>query len=957
MSNVDFENAITVLQQPGSSKKALKALICIRSEVDWPRNKANVVRLRERGCLKQITGILLNSKHKHHIDLALSILGNCLMDRICTSEVVTQYNIMSILNQLLKKHPKEDSINGRVFRIIGNMCQHRDQWSSVLIDKKPYIITHLVEIIKSASKDVADGELKITDATIMTSLRALRELVNGNTVDALVKQFGALKAIGALFIKYSLIWQENKEQEKMLIDIVRVIQEYSKFQLYHSIIEMRNTERGDSLVHLANVLMLAPRRIVKIVMNFIKSCQLQSEIPIPEICAKFIDVLEKHSIVDELHGHYSEYLQCLCYLLDHPANRNQERCGKAVPLLIKVLKDFQQASDKVVQNCILLFNTLNKFKYEDSLMLEQLKHGIVEVIVEKLTWVVGSPEVLNLKHATEKKRKYTFGPCCNNQEPNKRSLLHDNNIQTSVGRPSSPNSSDDDLNSFVVSLTARSPSPMSSSDSESANMSWSDAGSSPQRNVSSGHDSDSDYSPVCSEVDEAEFPLEDITQGSYNSDPLPSIADVDEEEERIAEAEPHTVILSSLKRTLGKEILKLLKSYAKLGPQLQLANEDLLMQLTKCAISEDFNYSNIITHIINSHYYIIPIMKTNYIQSLFAMRQYPQDHDTCFTCNLHQRVSYNILTTFVDIAETGAGKGDIAHQLVKGDTETKEMLVWAIPYLIREGATIRFLMLQCGGLKLLVNLLQKDNAEHQRKSLFGLSLMASNCLIPNPTKTSTNCNKLNITAKTYEVPSGTDQVVTFLFDNGELVDADRDYLMEKSDFFKVLLSGHFKESGQNQVTLACAKADSFRCMLVLLEVDKKVIVGSAIDLELETLLDVILLCDRYLLDELCVSLTECVEKFHIEVDTVPTIYKWSIESGTNLLRGEAVCYALVAPVNEREKYKMFKTLFKLDYREQLAGDIEKIFERCLSMSFYKQRGMDIKKKHVKMRDRLLKKYV
>jgi len=60
---------------------------------------------------------------------------------------------------------------------------------------------------------------------------------------------------------------------------------------------MRNTERGDSLIHLSSVLILAPRKIVKIVMNLIKSSQLQSELPIPEICSKFVEMLEKHSII------------------------------------------------------------------------------------------------------------------------------------------------------------------------------------------------------------------------------------------------------------------------------------------------------------------------------------------------------------------------------------------------------------------------------------------------------------------------------------------------------------------------------------------------------------------------------------------------------------------------------------------------------------------------------------
>lgn len=61
--------------------------------------------------------------------------------------------------------------------------------------------------------------------------------------------------------------------------------------------EMRNTDRGDSLIHLSNVLVLAPKRVVKIVMNFIRISQLKSELPIPEICDRFIEVLKKYPII------------------------------------------------------------------------------------------------------------------------------------------------------------------------------------------------------------------------------------------------------------------------------------------------------------------------------------------------------------------------------------------------------------------------------------------------------------------------------------------------------------------------------------------------------------------------------------------------------------------------------------------------------------------------------------
>lgn len=58
--------------------------------------------------------------------------------------------------------------------------------------------------------------------------------------------------------------------------------------------------------------------------------------------------------------------------------------------------------------CIIIIHTLNKFKYDDKLITEQLANGIIPVLIGKLTWLVGPPDVVNFKHPSEKRRKYTF---------------------------------------------------------------------------------------------------------------------------------------------------------------------------------------------------------------------------------------------------------------------------------------------------------------------------------------------------------------------------------------------------------------------------------------------------------------------------------------------------------------------------------------------------------------------
>lgn len=41
-------------------------------------------------------------------------------------------------------------------------------------------------------------------------------------------------------------------------------------------------------------------------------------------------------------------------------------------------------------------------------MIDQLDMGIIPVLVDKFSWLVGAPSVFSWKHASERKRKYWF---------------------------------------------------------------------------------------------------------------------------------------------------------------------------------------------------------------------------------------------------------------------------------------------------------------------------------------------------------------------------------------------------------------------------------------------------------------------------------------------------------------------------------------------------------------------
>lgn len=241
-------------------------------------------------------------------------------------------------------------------------------------------------------------------------------------------------------------------------------------------------------------------------------------------------------------------------------------------------------------------------------------------------------------------------------------------------------------------------------------------------------------------------------------------------------------------------------------------------------------------------------------------------------------------------------------------------------------------MLDCGGLDILMKLLQQETILTERTCKVLCAMATKNLQIANPKDVALNLGKRkSIILSTYNLENDCTGIVTLKLDDGTSLDADREFLCEKSEFFNSLLKGHFKESNEDVVSLHNVELKSLECLLQLLKsVDRTADVEVKVNLE--TLLDVILLCDRYLIPDLCACLINSVEKFRISRKTVPVIYKWSLESGTNLLRIESIAYALVADLSVNQRLKMFETLFSLGYSTDLLEDIHKLLARYLRSS-------------------------
>lgn len=322
-------------------------------------------------------------------------------------------------------------------------------------------------------------------------------------------------------------------------------------------------------------------------------------------------------------------------------------------------------------------------------------------------------------------------------------------------------------------------------------------------------------------------------------------------------------------------------------------------------------------------------METNFIPYIANLTKM-QHGAYCSKCRHFQWMSGSAIKTLSNVAESEAGKGDIAHKLLRGDLATKQKLVLVIPYIIRNKSILMKLMLNCGGLEVLMKLLQEET-EQQKPSVQVLCVLASKKLrIHNPRNvqftteaptTSTDCHS-----------NQPEEIVTFILDDNSCLEAKRNLLSHNSDYFRSLLNGSFKESKQDVIELPNVTNKSLGFLLHLIEHGFGNDGSTIFDADLNTLLDVITLCDRFLMPNHCHYLVECVQKFRLHSDAVPTIYNWSLESRTNFLRVECIAFALVANIIDSERFEMFKNLFELGYNEKLVDDIKKLLVRYMTIS-------------------------
>ena len=163
---------------------------------------------------------------------------------------------------------------------------------------------------------------------------------------------------------------------------------------------------------------------------------------------------------------------------------------------------------------------------------------------------------------------------------------------------------------------------------------------------------------------------------------------------------------------------------------------------------------------------------------------------------------------------------------------------------------------------------------------------------------------------------GNPPVVTFELDDGTTLDACRRTLCQRSDVFSAMLEGSFSEAGKRRVKLHNTSVGGFKTLLCAAKGDV-----SLSEQKIESLLDAVLLADKYLMSEISEMLTES-SMSKLNHENFYRAWVWARSNHCHDLRSNCVKSFLTNKMSKAERVSAFHQFSSNDHFTEFLEDIQ-----------------------------------
>ncbi|XP_059610964.1 uncharacterized protein LOC132257920 [Phlebotomus argentipes] len=622
----------------------------------------------------------------------------------------------------------------------------------------------------------------------------------------------------------------------------------------------------------------------------------------------------------------------ICLLAQDSCNRAKIRHSGA---LKKLLQRFRETECRQERDMIMYGFTL--FCYDQMSMCLLVREGLIGALIKRLAEELAEAEVdhVPIEKAPESKeiKRKTFEES-EIAHPMKRFKIKSPK-PSHFSEPGSPGSS-----SGYGSLYTNQGSP-------SSFCSLSPKNSSPRSTVFDSDDESMTYSPVCSDneeeiraPEEKRDPEHDGLSNLCDEDSQNSLAAVVLTEginENSQDAASHDAVAmpsEGVEKSTIKRILLLLRDMPLiLNHAPELAKLESLTALLKTCrfISYPHTYCNKILHfVVHDTNNFVPLLQNDFVIDIYKLRHTGYDHTDCQSCEEMKIVSTSILGGLSAIAESGYGRGELAHYLLTGERGMRKHVAILITFILREPKFLYTFLVDHSALYTVMEIILTDDKELGEKACLGITALAGNLNICDGQSGGKKTDNPDYDEENY-LSACSDDLISFVVKDSERVNFSESILKECSDVFNTMLTSQFRESINKEIHISDVSVAGIKYFLNLIILNRSDSLDSVpLATEMTPALQAYELSMRYMLTDIEMALLTVIRRIISEVNVL-SVFEWAMNNNNRQLLEIAVYYYLRSDICGKKKLSMFREADLSEYGNQWNQlMLDTIVDKCVA---------------------------
>lgn len=351
----------------------------------------------------------------------------------------------------------------------------------------------------------------------------------------------------------------------------------------------------------------------------------------------------------------------------------------------------------------------------------------------------------------------------------------------------------------------------------------------------------------------------------------------------------------------------------------------------------------------------VNLLQTNFIIDLYNLRHPTAIHENCRLCSDMRSISVHVLERVSAIAESGYGRGELAHYLLTRERSMQRHVAMVTALVVRDPKFLYSLLFEHSALQIVMEeIMDESEGARSEEACLGITALAMNLNLyleggegegeaaaaegsgdEEATEKETKAVVVNgeLKLRDFSMKTESDAKITFLLSDGERIEFNEETLVSYSDVFNSMFSRDFQESKFKEVLISGVSAGGLKYFLQLVQHFQRnpeprnyvhVPKATAITVALEAYE----LAIKYMLGDIEVNVLRHIKKL-VDDTSVQDMLEWSMKNKNADMLEMSIYYFLNSDLPGPRKLRMFRRANGSQYgREWNHWIVDTIKTKC-----------------------------